>query len=66
MTLIFLSRNLEIGKMFNKDYIGVIEENKENHISFNVNIKVQLTEVTSKDAKEVNRNIHLRFMVSCR
>ena len=66
MILIFLSNNLELGKMINKDYIGTIAENKENYISFNVYINVKLAVVTNKDCKEVRKNVQLRFIDSCR
>ena len=56
----------ELGKTFNKDDIGVIGENKENYISFNVKINVKLAGVCNKDGKEVRKNIQLRFIDSCR
>ena len=33
----------KLGKRFNKNDIGVIAENKEKYISFNVKVKVTLT-----------------------
>ena len=56
----------ELGKKFNKDDIGVIAENKEKYISFNVKINVRLAGVGNKDGKEVCKNIQLRFIDSCR
>ena len=57
----------ELGKKFNKDDIGVIAENKEKYISFNVKINVKLAGVRGKqDGKEVRKNIQLRFIGSCR
>ena len=56
----------ELGKKFNKDDIGVIAENKEKYISFNVKIKVKLAGVSNKDSKEVRKNIQLRFIDRCR
>ena len=56
----------ELGKKFNKDDIGVIAENKEKYISFNVKINVKLAGVSNKDRKEVRKNIQLRFLGSCR
>ena len=52
----------ELGRRFNKKVIGVIAENKEKHISFNVKINVRLGGVGDKDGKEENRNIKLRFI----
>ena len=56
----------ELGKRFNKNDIGVIGENKEKYISFNVKINVKLAGVTDKDGKEVHKNIKLRFIDSFR
>ena len=56
----------KLGKRFNKNDIGVIAENKEKYISFNVKINVKLAGVTNKDGKEVHKNIQLRFIDSCR
>ena len=39
----------ELGRKFNKDDIGVIAENKEEYISFNVRINIRLTRVKNKD-----------------
>ena len=51
---------------FNKNSIGLIAENKEKCISFNVKIKVKLAGVRDEDGKEVCENIQLRFIDSCR
>ena len=56
----------ELGKKFNKSDIGVIAENKEKYISFNVKINVKLAGVKNKDGTEVCKNIQLRFIDSCR
>ena len=56
----------ELGRKINKDGIGVIAENKEKHISFNVKINVKLAGVKDKDGKEVYKNIRLRFIDSFR
>ena len=56
----------ELGRMFNKNHIGVIPDNKEKFISFNVETNVKLAGVKYKDGKEVCKNIHLRFIDSCR
>ena len=56
----------EIGKRFNKNDVGVIAENKEKYISFNVKINVKLAGVTDEDGKEVHKNIQLRFIDSFR
>ena len=56
----------ELGKKFNKNDIGVIAENKERYISFNVKINVKLAGVSNEDGKEVRQNIQLRFIDSCR
>ena len=56
----------ELGKKFNKEDIGVIAENKEKYISFNVKINVKLAGVKDKDGKEVYKNIRLRFIDSFR
>ena len=57
MTLICLSRNQEG---------GLIKENKEKYISFNVKINVKLTGIKYKDDTEVCKNIQLSFIDSCR
>ena len=41
----------EIGRRFNKNNIGIIAENKEKYISFNVKINVKLAGVRDKDGK---------------
>ena len=56
----------ELGRKFNKDDIGLIAENKEKYISFNVKINVKLAGVKDKDGKEVYKNIQLRFIDSFR
>ena len=56
----------ELGRKFNKDDIGVIAENKEKYISFNVKINVKLAGVKDKDGKEVYKNIPLRIIDSFR
>ena len=48
------------------NYIGVIKENKENYIHFNVEINVKLQGEFNKDFKEVHKNIQLKFTDSCR
>ena len=55
----------ELGR-FNKNDIGVIAENKEKYISFNVKINVKLAGVKYKDGTQVHKNIQLRFIDSCR
>ena len=56
----------ELGRRFNKNDIGVIAENKEKYISFNVKINVKLAGVKYKDGAEVHKNIQLRFRDSLR
>ena len=56
----------ELGRKFNKNNIGVIPENKEKYISFDVKINVKLAGARDKDGKEVHKNIQLRFIDSCR
>ena len=56
----------ELGKRFNRDDIGVIVENKEKYIRFNVKINVKLAGVSNEDGKEVRKHIQLRFIDSCR
>ena len=56
----------ELGRRFNKDNIGVIAENKEKYISFNVKINVKLAGVRDKDGKKVHKNIKFRFIDSFR
>ena len=56
----------EQGRKFNKNDIGVIAENKEKYISFNVKINVKLARVRNEDGTEVCKNIQLRFIDSCR
>ena len=47
-------------------FIGVIAENKEKYVSFNVKINVKLAGVSNKDGTEVFKNIQLTFIDSCR
>ena len=56
----------ELGRRFNKNDIGVISENKEKYISFNVKITVKSPGVKYKDGTQVCKNIQLRFIDSCR
>ena len=56
----------ELGRRFNKNDIGVISDNKEKYLSFNVKINVKLVGVRDEDGKEVSKNIQLRFIDSCR
>ena len=56
----------ELGKRFNKNDIGIIPENKEKYISFNVKTNVKLAGVKYKDGTQVYKNIQLRIMDSCR
>ena len=56
----------ELERRFNKNDPGVIAENKEKCISFNVKINVKLAEVSNKDGTEVCKNTQLRFIDSCR
>ena len=56
----------ELGRRFNKNDIGVIAENKEKHIIFNVKINAKLAGVKYKDGTQVHKNISLRFIDSCR
>ena len=54
-----------LGRRFNKNNIGVIAENKEKYISFNVKINAKLAGVRNEDGAEVRKNIQLRFIDSC-
>ena len=54
----------ELAKKFNKNDIGVIAENKEKYISFNVKISVKLAGVKNEDGKEVHKHFQLRFIDS--
>ena len=49
----------ELGRRFNKNDIGVVAENKEKYISFNVKINVK---VKNEDGTELHKNIQLRFI----
>ena len=42
----------KLGRSFNKNDIGVIAENREKYISFNVKINVKLVGVKYKDGTE--------------
>ena len=55
----------ELGRRFNKNDIGVIAENKEKYISFNVRINIKLAGVKN-DGTELHKNIQLRFIDSFR
>ena len=50
----------ELGKKFNKNNIGVIAENKEKYISFNVKINVKLAGVQNGAGTEVCK-INVKF-----
>ena len=56
----------ELGRRFSKNDIGVIAENKEKYISFNVKINVRLAGVKYNDSTQVHENIQLKFIESCR
>ena len=56
----------ELGRRFNKNYVGVIAENMEKYISFNVKIHVKVAGVKYKDGTQVHKNTQLRFIDSCR
>ena len=56
----------KLGKRFNKNDIGVIAENKEKYISFNVKVKVTLAGASNEDSAEECKNIQLGFIDSCR
>ena len=56
----------KLRRRFNKNYIGVIAENQEKYISFNVKINVKLAGVKYKDGSQVHKSIQLRFIDSCR
>ena len=56
----------ELKKRFNKNNVGVVLENKEKYISFNVTINFKLAGVSNKDGTEMRKNIQLRFIDSCR
>ena len=56
----------ELGKRFNKNDIGVIAENMEKYISFNVKINVKLAGLRNEDGTEVCKTIRLRFIDSLR
>ena len=52
----------QLGEKFQAEDIGVIAENKEKYISFNVKVDVQL----EIDGKPVTKKIELRFIDSFR
>ena len=56
----------ELGRSLNKNDIGVIAENKEKYISFNVKINVKLAGVRNENGIGVCKNIQLRFIDSFR
>ena len=56
----------ELGRKFNKNDIGVIAENKDKYIIFNVEINVKLVGVKYKDGTQVHKNIQPRFVDSSR
>ena len=56
----------ELGRRCNKNDIGVIAENKEKYISFNVTINVKLAGVKYKNGTQVHKNVQLRFIDNCR
>ena len=56
----------ELGRRFNKNDVGVIAENKEKYISFNIEIKLKLAGVRNEDGIEECKNIQLRLIDSCR
>ena len=56
----------ELGRRFNKNDIGIIAENKEKYISFNVKINVKLAGVKHKDGTQLYKNIQIRLIDSCR
>ena len=47
----------ELGKKLIKEDIGFTTENKEEYISFNVKINVNLAGATNKGGKKVHKNI---------
>ena len=55
----------KLGKRFIKNDIGVIAENKEKYISFNVKVKVTLAGASNEDSAEECKNIQLGFIDSC-
>ena len=54
----------KLGQRFSKNDIGVIAENKEKYIRFNVKINVKLAGVSNKDSTEVCKTIQQRFIDS--
>ena len=56
----------KLRRRFNKNDIGLIAENKEKYISFNVKINIKLAGVKYKDGSQVHKSIQLRFIDSCR
>ena len=56
----------KLGKRFNKNDIGVIAENKEKYISFNVKINVKLAGASNEESAKECKNIQLGFIDSWR
>ena len=56
----------ELRKKFNRHDTGVIAEKQKKYISINIKINVKFAEVSKENGKEVCKNIHLRFIYSCR
>ena len=56
----------ELGRRFNKNDIGVIAENKEKYISLNVKINANLPVAKHKDGTLAHKNIHVRYIDSCK
>ena len=49
----------ELGRRFNKNNFGVIAENRENYISFNVKINVKLAGLSNENNIDLCKNIQL-------
>ena len=56
----------ELRRRFNKNDVGVIAENKEKYIRFNVKINVKLAGVRDANGTEACKKIQWRFIDSCR
>ena len=56
----------KLGRRFDKNDSGVIAENKEKNISFNVKINFKLAGVKYRDGTEVCKIVQLIFTDSCR
>ena len=58
----------ELGKKFDSGSIGVIAENKEKYISFNVNVAIDEYEIPLGETKQTMRQLpfidSVRFMAS--